>query len=325
MSIKLLTVFGAVGVVALNLLGAAAARDTPAEQNPVVAVVGDESIRATDVARLLDKAIHGREVDPQGLLVLQAQTLAEIVDRRLVLAYARRMNSGPGRDEIDAGFEQLKAELVSRRRPLNEFLSEQSITEADLRRQIGWNLTWVEYLHRYVTDERLVAYFANHRRQFDGTEISVSHILLENDAAEGPATDDLLQRAEEIREKIVSGELSFGQAARRYSAGPSRENGGQLGFIPRHGVMVDAFSRQAFSLEVGQTSQPVVTSFGVHLIRCEQIKPGGKTLEDVRDQLTEALARELLAKLARLEERHTPVRFTGAMPHFKPGTRELVR
>jgi hypothetical protein len=45
----------------------------------------------------------------------------------------------------------------------------------------------------------------------------------------------------------------------------------------------------------------------------------------VAREVEEALARELLDKIARLEERHTAVQFSAGVPHFKPGTRELAR
>ena len=66
------------------------------------------------------------------------------------------------------------------------------------------------------------------------------------------------------------------------------------------------------------------TPFGVHLIRCDAVRPGTKKLSDVRKELEEALSRELLEKLAQVELRHTPVEFTGKLPHFQPGTCQLV-
>ena len=305
--------------------GASRKSESPVEQNVVIATVGGEAIYAGDAQRLLGKVIAGQGEDPAAWPILQAQALSEIIDRRLVLAYARRTKSGPTDAEVDAALAEFKATIQAQRRSLNEYLKEQSITEADLRRQITWNLAWEKYLARYVTDERLASYFEAHPREFDGTEISVSHILLRPAADDGPrAMDEAVKQAQGIREQITSGATSFAEAAAKYSAGPSGKEGGRLGFIGRRGPMAEPFSRAAFALEVGQVSEPVTTRFGVHLIRCDEIRPGNKPWTEVRKPLEQALARELLDKLARLEERLTPVEFTGKWPHFKPGTRELV-
>jgi parvulin-like peptidyl-prolyl isomerase len=243
----------------------------------------------------------------------------------LVLAYAKRRKSGATAAEVDAALAELKSRLQSQGSSLERFLKEQSIGRGDLRRQITWNLTWEKYLAQYVTDARLQSHFKAHRREFDGTQLSVSHILLRPKADDDPkAMADLVNRAEAIRREITSGKLSFAEAAGRYSTGPSAKKEGRLGLTARRGAMVESFSRAAFALEVGQVSQPVTTRFGVHLIRCNAIKPGSKKWTEVREQLETALARELLDRLARVQQRYTPVEFTGKAPYFKPGTRELV-
>ena len=88
--------------------------------------------------------------------------------------------------------------------------------------------------------------------------------------------------------------------------------------------MVEAFSAAAFALAPGEISRPVVTPFGVHLIRCDGIHPGGKTLADVGEEVLAGLSRELLEKLAAAERRHTPVEYTGATAYFDPATRRLM-
>jgi len=305
--------------------GGAFARSGPSgAAEVVVATVGDDVILARDVDRLLSLVLREQEVDPAVLPLFQAQTLSEIVDRRLVLAYARRTKSAPNEAEIDAALAEFRATIARQHRSLDQYLQEQAITEADLRRQITWNLAWEKYRKRFVTEERLASYFEHHRREFDGTELSVSHILLRPAGGDPQTIDELTKHALAIREEIVSGKVSFAEAAEKHSAGPSGKEGGRLGFIGRRGPMVESFSRAAFALEVGQVSEPVATRFGVHLIRCDEIKPGTRSLQDAREELEQAMARELLDKLARLEERHTPVTFTGKSPHFKPGTRELA-
>ena len=73
---------------------------------------------------------------------------------------------------------ELQAKLKSQHRTLEDFLRAQSATQDDLRRQLAWNLVWEKYLARYVTAERLAAYFQEHRRELDGSRVSASQILL---------------------------------------------------------------------------------------------------------------------------------------------------
>lgn len=302
---------------------AATAHGQPASE--VAATVGQEPVRIAEVDRLAAIATRGQSVADWAMPVMRAQVLEEIVARRLVLAYARRTGAAATEAEIRSALDALQQDLASRQKTLDQYLQEQSVTADDLRRQLAWNIVWERYLARYVIEERLEAHFAAHRRQFDGTEMLVSHILfqLERDATAQDLVP-LVEKAEQIRDEIVAGKLSFAEAAQKYSGGPSAAEGGRLGWIGRRGPMVEAFSRAAFTLRAGEISPPVVTPFGVHLIRCDEIKPGTRQLADVRRAVEDSLARELLERLSALERPHTPVEYTGAVPYFKAGTRELV-
>ncbi len=294
-----------------------------ADPAAVVATVGGDPIRAAEVERLVAKATRGKKLDSASLRFLQAQALEEIIARRLVLAYARRAGEAPTGAELATELATLKARLAARRRTIDDFLKTESIRRSDLDRQLAWNVVWRKYVARYATEERLKSYFAVHHRDYDGTQLVVSHILLRPSADGAKTADELLKQATEIRAEIVAGKLSFADAARKYSAGPSRKDGGRLGAIGRHAPMDETFSRAAFALDAGQISRPIKTSFGVHLIRCDQINPGTKQLADVRKELEDALSQELLEKLAKTQRPYSPVEYTAALPHFKPGTHEL--
>ncbi len=73
----------------------------------------------------------------------------------------------------------------------------------------------------------------------------------------------------------------------------SRADGGATGFFGR-GVMEPAFEEAVFALEQpGQISEPVRTRFGWHLIKLDEIRPGGTPpLADVAGQVEEDLRRE---------------------------------
>ena len=71
--------------------------------------------------------------------------------------------------------------------------------------------------------------------------------------------------AMEIKKEIDNGG-DFEYYARLYSLCPTGQNGGDLGYFGR-GQMVPEFERKAFSLPVGQVSDPVFSPFGWHLIK----------------------------------------------------------
>jgi len=74
-----------------------------------------------------------------------------------------------------------------------------------------------------------------------------------------------LQRARQLRAEILAG-ADFGAVAQRESAdSATRRAGGRL--TVRRGETVPAFEAVAFSLPIGQVSEPVLTPFGVHLVQ----------------------------------------------------------
>lgn len=83
---------------------------------------------------------------------------------------------------------------------------------------------------------------------------------------------EALALAQELRQRILDGE-DFATLAQEYSDDPgSAANGGDLGWFGR-GVMVPAFEEAAFSLAVGEVSEPIKTDFGYHLIEVLEKDP----------------------------------------------------
>jgi len=86
------------------------------------------------------------------------------------------------------------------------------------------------------------------------SQVHCAHILVKTE-----------QEAKDVLEDLVDG-ASFASVAQQKSLCPSRKNGGDLGTFGR-GQMVKPFETAAFALEKGQTSQPVKTEFGWHIIK----------------------------------------------------------
>lgn len=77
---------------------------------------------------------------------------------------------------------------------------------------------------------------------------------------------EALALATELRQRILDGE-DFAALAAEYSDDPgSGANGGDLGWAKR-GAYVPEFDEAVFSLPIGETSEPIKTQFGYHLIQ----------------------------------------------------------
>ncbi|MFH1866718.1 MAG: peptidylprolyl isomerase [Patescibacteria group bacterium] len=79
------------------------------------------------------------------------------------------------------------------------------------------------------------------------------------------------EKAKQALTEITKGELSFAEAASKYSQDISNASaGGYLGVFS-WGTMVPEFEDSLEQLEVGEVSEPVRTSFGWHLIKREEV------------------------------------------------------
>ncbi|HEX6644987.1 MAG TPA: SurA N-terminal domain-containing protein [Gemmatimonadales bacterium] len=116
-----------------------------------------------------------------------------------------------------------------------------------------------------VTNEEVEAYFREHRDEFRRERtayvsgISIPRVITPADSAAA------LQRARELRQEIVDG-APFAEIAARESADPvSAQQGGDLGEWVR-GQFDPAFDSVAFRIPLNTLSEPVLSSFGYHLI-----------------------------------------------------------
>ncbi len=142
-----------------------------------------------------------------------------------------------------------------------------------------------------ISDEQAQRYYEDNRARYITPEQrEASHILLESgDASE----EDLIARLEEVRTRIDAGE-SFADLAREISEDVgSSESGGSLGLITP-GAMVPEFEEAVFALAAeGDLSAPVVTEFGVHLIKLDSISAeSGQPFEDVKEEIIQTMQQD---------------------------------
>ena len=99
-----------------------------------------------------------------------------------------------------------------------------------------------------------------------------------------------MQTARALRDSIARG-ADFAEVAKTESADSgSRAQGGELGTFGR-GRMTPAFEQAAFKLPIGQVSAPVVSPFGIHLIKVEKRTKDSVTARHILIPIARAGAR----------------------------------
>lgn len=126
------------------------------------------------------------------------------------------------------------------------------------------------------------------------TQTRARHILLRP----GPqlSQTDALARLAQWRDQMQTGKASFEALAREHSQDGSASEGGDLGWASP-GQFVPEFEEVMNALVPGQVSQPLVSRFGVHLIRVDQRRQVALSQREQRD-IVRNLVREKKAEEA---------------------------
>jgi parvulin-like peptidyl-prolyl isomerase len=142
------------------------------------------------------------------------------------------------------------------------------------------------------TDLDLRAYYDAHKDDYE--EAKGSHILIRFKGSKVPlkpnekdlTEPEALAKAQDIRAKILAG-ADFAALAKAESDDTgSAVKGGDLGSF-RHKQMVAPFDQAAFSLPIGQLSEPVRSDFGYHLIKITART--SKTFDEAKSEIEKAL------------------------------------
>jgi len=274
----------------------AASEVTLAKVNGVV-ITQEDLNRELDNARArmqqLGTPQEGLSVD-----VMKAEVLENLIKRELL--YQKSKETGIVVDEatIDARIDSVKQRFPGD----SEFqaaLAEKGMSEKELRAQIKEGLAIRELLEHQVIekivvpDKEIRAYFDENPDYFKQPErYHTRHILVTvEEGADDARKAEARKKIEGIQKRLEKGE-DFAALAKEYSDCPSKEKGGDLGYVSK-GQMVKPFEDAVFALKPGERSGIVETKFGYHLIEVLEIQPPGDVPYDsVKGQIEAFLKRQ---------------------------------
>lgn len=247
-----------------------------AEDKTIIAKYKDKIITDKDLERIISYYESTQKMAINENPQLKLSVLRQIITNNIVSSIAEEKGFTK-RDDIK---EQIK------------LITEHFITSLYLKEEVLFKVS-------PPTEEDIKNYYNLHLNEFIETpeQVRARHILLRIP----PNTKDeekkaVIQRAEKIIKQIKEG-ADFGEMAKLHSDDPGSKNkGGDLGFFTR-GRMVKPFEDAVFSLKIGEISSPIITNFGVHIIKVEDrkeatYKPFEKVKKEVEQKALEKKQKE---------------------------------
>lgn len=149
----------------------------------------------------------------------------------------------------------------------------------------------VSELYQKVVVERAKVKEGEVKRYYDmlAEEVKTRHILLET-----------AEQADSVYAELTKeGGKSFEDLAKECSTDKrTQAQGGDLGWL-KWGRMVEEFQKVAFSLQAGETSRPVKTGMGYHIIRVDDRREvERRPWEEEKERITRQLERDEMRRLS---------------------------
>ncbi|MBE0428777.1 MAG: peptidyl-prolyl cis-trans isomerase [Thermoleophilia bacterium] len=234
--------------------------------------LGELPEKGTDEYREIEKNVLERLVIEE-ILWFEAEKLGITVSTEEVTEQVERINEQVG------GRDQLDSLLAEQNMSLREFQEQQ-------RKSLLFQRLFPEVTRdaEPVTDEQALEYYNQNQALFTKPETrKVRHIVVGDEAA-----------ANQVIARLNAGE-DFAAVAAEVSTDPgSKDQGGDLGEVAtQNSGLVPEFEEAMGQLAAGQTSGPVQSSFGFHVIQVTEIIPAGlQSFEQVREELVQGLFME---------------------------------
>lgn len=220
---------------------------------------------------------------------LQKQVAERLVNEEMLWFEADKMDITVSDEKINEQIDLYK-EQSGGEDAFNQTLEENNVSIDRLKDQVRKSLLFQDLYAEVtkdappVTDEQALKYYNENPTQFEQPETrAVSHILVADEAT-----------ANAVKARLDAGE-DFATVARELSTDPgSKDKGGSLGSVPATGSgFVPEFEAAMNALAVGQTSAPVKSSFGFHIIRVTAVTPAGvQAFDEAREELKQGLVLE---------------------------------
>ncbi len=253
-----------------------------ANSAPVVLVVGDRKLTMDVLKEDMAYALEDLPLSSQDAKQMKIGLLDHVIDRYLMLEYARQHGIEVSEEEFQMHLSEVKKGYTESR------------FEQVLLRKSGDPGAWLRRFREQLVIEKVVNSVAGGIAPPDYKEIKA---LFESSPSHFKAPEKIkfrqiycrsLKKAKSLHKRILAGE-SLAVLAREYSEAPEAENGGEVGWVIR-GTLDEKLDTTLFSMAPGDVSLVTKGPSGYHIFEVISLSPGGyQAFSDVINRVEEQL------------------------------------
>lgn len=254
----------------------------------IVALVDKNPVFASDVDAALSEEVYVRRLrgevlpaDSAGLAGLRDEILESLIERRIVIAKAKKESVEVTATEVEDGLDQWLDDLIKgagSEAAFGQELARQGFTVADLRdryrKDIEEQLVVSKFMRRQfgaiaISDNELAEFF---RDKYDSIPslpevVGIAHIVITPQISPSEEAE-IAARVDRILGRVKRGE-AFEKVAREMSDDQAtRAKGGEIGAMALRDLQPD-IAAVAAKLAVGQVSDPFRTGLGIEILKLD--------------------------------------------------------
>ena len=213
-------------------------------------------------------------VDTQAVLDRKDKLVDQLINNAIAKQEAEALDIKVPDDELDAAVESVLAQNRMTRGQFEHELAKNKMTFETYRNEVlKEQLTLLKLKKQIIVtmdvDERVLhEIYEKEVGKEQELYFTASHIVMQaNDSNDAEIKDAVTT----VYQEVVSGKMTFAEAAKSYSQDGSAANGGSLGtFAARD--MVPEFSERLAEMKEGEVSEPFKTRYGWHIVKLDKVE-----------------------------------------------------
>ena len=279
-----------------------------AENQPqVIGEVNNHKFYSSDIDQIIKNAqgLALDSIDSTQINQVKKQILNKMIDRRILLDVATQQKFSPSEDMVLEKINSIKQRAGSPEE-YSQLLTKNNLSEQQLMVGLKEDLAITQYLddrvfkNITVSEKEIENYYQNNKSSLKAPkELHLKQILVKatsDEASRLNAKNQIIN----ILAQANSDPFSFSDLAQKYSEGPERFRGGDIGFVTLN-QLDQSFGEAIFNLKTGQISEVTESKYGFHIFKVEEERGGMAPLfSEIKAQLREKLINE--KKLKALEQ-----------------------